>query len=310
MKLDYLAGGMLSNSGAAANGIIQSLNFQDKLTFRRTTVSIFEQLSYLPESIFGFGGLGAGAVPGGGGLGSNFIPGQTILTPRGQNLTNSSTLEIDRFLTARTSLTFVGGYSLLHYFDTNLLDYGDVTFQGGYNYQMTRKDTIALVYLFSGFRYSNFNQSINTHTASVSYGRRVTGRLAFQASAGPEIVQVSIPLAGGSQPTSGNLTTHVYWSAQSALQYQLRRAILGVSYSHGVNGGAGALAGSLADTVTGTASRQLSRAASGALNFGYSHNNGIQVGTPVPSNQIYNYWFGGVNAQPSVGPDIKCKSFL
>ena len=110
--------------------------------------------------------------------------------------------EFDEFLTARTSLTFVGGYSLLHYFDTALLDYGDATFQGGYNYQMSRKDTIAVSYLFSGFRYSNFNQSINTHTVAVSYGRRVTGRLAFQASAGPQIVFSRMPISG-SPETSG-----------------------------------------------------------------------------------------------------------
>ena len=52
MKLDYLGGGMLSNSGAAANGIIQSPSiFADKLTFRRTTLTIFDQAQLFARSL-------------------------------------------------------------------------------------------------------------------------------------------------------------------------------------------------------------------------------------------------------------------
>ncbi len=301
MRLGYLGGGLLSNSGTASNGVIQNLNFADTLSFRRTKLTVIEQASYLPEAAFGFGGLGVEALPVGGGLGAGFVPNQTILTPRGQDLTNASIIEVDRFLTPRTSLTFVGGYSLLHYFDTGLLNYGDVTFQGGYNYQITRNDTIALMYAFSGYRYRNFDQSIDSHTISVSYGRRVTGRLAFQVSAGPQVVFLRIPLSASSQPTNSGTTGHVYWSAQTALQYQLHHAQLGVSYSHGVSGGAGVLPGSLADIVTATASQPLTRTTTGIVNFGYSHNSGINIGVSTPSTQTYDYWFGGANLSRQMG---------
>jgi len=76
---------------------------------------------------------------------------------------------------------------------------------------------------------------------------------------------------------------------------------LGVSYIHGVNGGSGVLGGSLADTVTGTASRQLSRATSGSLNFGYSHNNGFSVGGSTPSSQSLNYFFSGATLSHEMG---------
>lgn len=300
MTLSYLGGGALSNSGTSSNGVIQHFDFEEKLSFRRWTVSIFDQVSYLPEASFGYGGLGASS-PGAGSLGAGFAPSQTILTPRGQDLTNASVVEVDRFLTARTSLTFVGGYSLLHYFDNGLLDYGDATFQGGYNYQMTRKDTIAVSYQFSGYRYSNFNQSINGHTVSVSYGRRVTGRLAFRVSGGPELAYSSVPITGSKGTTSASSFMQIYWTAQTGLQYQLRNAGLGVTYSHRVNGGSGVLAGSLADDVTATASRKLSRATSGVLNLGYSRNNGFGVGGPTPSNQTYSYWFGGATLSRQLG---------
>jgi hypothetical protein len=305
MKLDYLGGGMLSNTGTASNGIIQTLNFTDTLSFRRTTLTFINHVSYLPEAAFGFAGLGSGALPTGGSLSAGFEPAQSILTPRGQDLTNASIIEVNRALTSRTSLTFVGGYSLLHYFDTGsdngLLNYGDVNFQGGYNDQITRKDTISLIYGYSGFRYSNSDQSMDTHTISVAYSRRVTGRLAFQVTSGPQLVFSQFPVSGTAESANSGTTSQVYWSAQTALQYQLRQAQLGVTYYHGVSGGSGVLAGSLADTLAATASRQLSRTTTGVVDFGFSRNSGGNGAVPTPSKQTYDYWFGGANLSHQLG---------
>ena len=149
------------------------------------------------------------------------------MTAREQNVNNTFLTQLDVRLSGRSSLTFVGGYSLLHYFNSGNLSYGDLLFRGGYNYQMTRNDTIALIYQFSGIRYSNFDQSINLNTMHVSYGRRVTGRLAFQVAAGPEIAHFQTPItssvggAGSGSPTTSS-TTQLYWSLESSLQYALQ----------------------------------------------------------------------------------------
>ena len=172
-----------TGNSEASNGVVQELSFKDKYSFRRSTFSVFDQLRYLPESSFGFAGTAGVGLPGvgtGGGLGSGFTPGQSILTPEGQNLSNAFNVELDTKLTSRSSLTFVGGYSLVRYFGDNLSNYGDATFQAGYNYQLTRKDTVAVSYNFSAYRYSNVDQSLNLNTIQGSYGRRITGRLAFQ----------------------------------------------------------------------------------------------------------------------------------
>ena len=233
MLVSYTGGGMFSNGGQAENGIIQELGFQDKFTFRRSTFSVFEQLAYLPESSFGFAGTAGFGLPGGSGLGlgTGFTPGQSILTPRGQNLNSSTAIEFDTKLTPRSSLTFVGGYSLLHYFENNLANYGGLIFQAGYNYQLNRKDTVAVSYLFNGIRYNNLNQSINANTILGSYGRRVTGRLAFQIAAGPQFVSSTSPITN-STSTTGSGTSSVsalYWSLNSSLTYQFHRASLGAS---------------------------------------------------------------------------------
>ena len=297
LTLSYTGGGTISSGTEANNGIVQELGFTDKFTLRRWTITFLDQVSYLPESSFGYGGLGVTSIPGtgAGGIGSVFALDQTLLTGQGQNLANVFDTEADLFLTPRTSLTFVGGYSLLQYLDSDLLNSGVATARVGYNYLWTRKDTVAAIYTYSALRYSNFNQSIDEHTIQASYARRVTGRLAFQIAAGPQIVVFRIPITVGGSGTPATNSTELLWSLNTALQYQLRRIVLGLNYSHGVSAGSGVLAGSETDAVWVSATRQMSRTFSSGITSGYSRNNGLAVGTIIPASQTYNYWFVGAN---------------
>ena len=311
LSLFYSGGVSISNDGSSNNEVVQSLEFMEKLTYRRAAFSIVDQLSYLPEAAFGFqnAGVGIGIVPGTGSIGlqSGFQPQESILTAQGQRISNSFVPEMDVYLTGRSSLTFVGSYSLLHFFDNDLLDFQSGGVQAGYNYQMTRKDTIGFIYHFTAIRYTGFNQSINDNVFQLSYGRRITGKLAFQIGAGPEITSFATPIMGsgttgmGGTGTGGtgtmmpsSSTTDLYWSLNSSLRYQLRRTGLGVTYNHGVTGGSGVQAGSVTDTVNGNVSRQLSRRFNGLCSVGYSRNNGLTVGTPAlptaTQTQTYDYW--------------------
>jgi hypothetical protein len=299
MTLSYQVGGTISNNGSASNGVVQGLNFADRMVFRRETISVFEQLSYLPETSFGFGGLGGSgfggvSLPGAGGLGlaPGLTPDQTILTTQGgQILSNSVIVEGDSNLSARSSLTLLGGYSALHYFGTNQLDYGNVNGRIGYNRQVTRADTIGISYTYSGIRYKNIAQSIDNHVAQLSYGRRLTGRMAFQISGGPEFSIFSTPIVAntGAAPS----TSEMYWTLSTSLQYRLERTGLGATYFHGVSGGSGVLPGAVSDTVSATASRQLTRIVGSSFNFGYSRNAAVNVA--AVGSQAYNYWFGGAS---------------
>jgi len=300
LSMSYTSGGMLAHNLGVASGVVQELHFTDKFTFHRSSLSLFDELNYLPESALGFGGLAVPALPGGisPGLGSSFTPGQSLLlTGFGQNLGNAFATELDTFLTPRTSLTFVGGYSLLHFFDSDLLDFSGFNFRGGYNYQMTRKDSIAVLYTFNGIRYSNFNQFINEHTVQVSYGRRVTGRLAFQVAAGPQVATSRIPISGNAVSGAGTGTgtnfTEVYWSLSTALGWRAERTSLGLTYDHGATGGSGVLAGAITDVVTGGASRQVSRTFSNSIFGGYARNEGVALSSSQPLSHTYDYLFAG-----------------
>lgn len=322
LVVNYMGGGEISNDGEAGNSVLQQFGFNDKIAWRRTTLTLIDQLNYVPDISLGYGALSGLSLPGGGsvGLQQGFLPGQSILTPEGERLTNSFIVQDDTYLTPRTSLTFVGGYSLMHYYGDNLLNMGDAIFQGGYNYQMTRKDTFAVLYRFSGYRYSNIRQSINDNMVQVSYGRRLTGKLAFQVAAGPEITFLQFPLnqttttggtggsggsgSGGSGSTTSSSTRQIYWSLNSNLTYQLQNTGFQLSYSHGISGGSGVLAGAVGDFVNGTASRQLTRLLGGSLNVGYARNSGLNLFGTTPTNQTFGYWSAGAGLSRPFGRSL------
>jgi hypothetical protein len=307
LTLSYLGGGTIAIGGNAGSSTVHQMNVEEDLNWRRMKLSFIDQFAFLPEASFGYAGLGGGvALPGGGSIGlqPGLTPGDSILTARGNRATNSFLTQADFYLSPRGSITVAGGYSLLHYFDNNLIDFGDAIFQAGYNYQLTRKDSIAVFYRFSGYRYSGFNQSINDNSFQVSYGRRVTGRFSFQIQGGPDITFVTTPLTAATTttPASGGQTRELYWSLSTSATYQLQRVGLNASYLHGVSGGSGVLLGGIADTVSGGAGRQLTRQLSGNLGAGYSRNKGINAfnaaGAPP---QDFGYVYGSVGFDRTLG---------
>jgi hypothetical protein len=305
LTLNYTGGGMFSNDNSAASGDIQEAAFTERYSFRRAALSVFDQFNLLPESSLGFGGLGAATLPTNGTTtpGSALLVGSNVLTGRGQEISNNAGAELDTFLTPRTSLTFAGGYSLQHYYNDELLNYAGFNARAGYNYQMSRRDKLALIYTYSGFSYSSSSQSTNAHTMQLSYGRVITGKLAFQVAAGPQAILSTFTIAP-STGTAGQAvevsSTDISWSLNSSFQYQRRRYGLAASYNHGVNGGSGVLAGARTDVATGSITRQMSRTVSSGLVAGYSRNQGLP-GAGAQTNQLYSYWFGGINLSKPIG---------
>ena len=303
MTLSYAGGGMYSTgNNNLGTGVTQELSFADKVTYRRSIFSVFDQTSYLPQSSFGFGGLGVQLPTSGTTTNLEFNPGQSALTGWGQTLNNSTALELDELLTPRSSLSFSGGYSLLHYFDSDLFNYGMVNARAGYNYQVTQRNSLAISYTFGDSRYSDLNESLGEHTLQASFGRVVNGKLSFQVGAGPQVVvphssPMAVGIPGGfalpAQP-------QILWSLDTSLQYQQRRYGMGLSYSHGVGGGSGVLVGGKMDMVSGSLTRQMSRTFSSGFTAGYSRTAGLP-GSGAAANQLYDYWFGGINLTRPIG---------
>ena len=309
LTLGYLGGGTFSNDGSVGNSVVQELDFVEKLAWRRAVFSLLDNMRYLPETAFGFGGTGAVGIggvslPAGGTLTlqPGLSPEGTILTTQGQQINNSSIVEMDLNLTPRSSVTLLGGYSFLHFLDNDLLNVNDTIAQAGYNYQFTRSDTVAVLYRFNEYSYTGFSQRIRDNVAQLSYARRVTGRLAFQVAAGPDYALFHTPiLTGSSGATSSSRLT---WSLASSLTYQLKRGSLGLSYSHGVAGGSGVLSGSIGDRLEASVTRELSRTTNFRIDGGYARNGALAVPGFSTFNQNYNYWFGGANLNRPVGRSV------
>jgi hypothetical protein len=309
LVLTYLGGASLSSDGGTSNGIVQQLEVLDRFTFRRYSIIVADQFGYLPEADFGYSGLGTLiSTTGGGanlGLQTGLSPNQSILTSQGQRISNAAFGEIDRYLTPRSSLTFVGSYGVLRFIDNDFLDSQETIFQVGYNYQLSRNNSIAVSYGFDAFRYSNGVQSINNNSFEFHFARRVTGKLAFQIAGGPSIAFSNIAISGSTTPSGGTGSgptnaTQVFWVLDAIATYQLRRVSLSASYTHGVTGGSGVLAGSVTDNLTGSVSRQLTRNLNATFAGGYSRNTGVALptsSTPVvtEAGQTYDYWFASAN---------------
>jgi hypothetical protein len=297
LTLSYLGGGLISNDGSAKNSVVQQFGLGEKLALGRSTFSLFDVVNQLPETSFGFSLPGSSVrLPGGQGLSLEpiFTPNQSILTTRGQRVGNATVLELDRALTSKSSLTFVGGYSLLRFLDNaGFLDFSEVTAQGGYDRQVTRHNSVALLYRFSELRFSGTIQPIDAHTAQLSFGRR-DGRFAFRLAGGPAVsfFQTASP-AGSSTPTSSS--RQVYWTLDTSTTYQTGRTVFGLTYDRSLSGGAGILPGAITDQVSGSFNSQFSKVLIGGMSGGYARNKGLISPLTPTSAQLYNYWFGRVN---------------
>jgi hypothetical protein len=298
LDLGYLGGGTFSDNGSVGNSVVQELNVAEKLTARRAVFSFIDTMAYLPETGFGYGGIGGLSV-GGLALQPGLNPQGTILTTRGQQIDNSFVAQVNFSLSRRSSITLLGGDGLLRYFDNNLLDVDSYYGQAGYNYQFTPTDTLSFFYRYSEYSYGGFNQKIHDNVVQATYAKRLTGRLAFQIGAGPDYATFQTPVLNGNGTTT--TSSELTWSLSTSLSYQVKRGSLGAGYFHGVSGGSGVLSGSLSDTFSGNASRQLARTWNLGMNGGYSRNRALAIPGFQTYNTDYNYWFGGANLNHPLG---------
>jgi hypothetical protein len=305
LSVNYLGGGVLSRY-SNEDAPIQQLMLGEKVTWRRAAISLFDQFGYFPEAVSQVN------LPASLDLTSNrqtslqpvFLPNQSIATTLGQELNNTFVGELDVNPTLRSSLTFLGSYSVARFFQADLLDLNDAILQAGFNHQLTRNNNVAVLYRFTGFRFTNFYQPMDGHEVQLAFGRRIAGRLAFQLSAGAELAIFHTAMVTDSSASAApNIAVlrRIYGTADSAITYEVRRTALKLGYDHGLTDGAGFLAGAITDQIYGSADHQLSRTFTGELIGGYAINRGV-IATPTQAtNQLYRNWFAGATISHALG---------
>lgn len=300
LSANYSGGGFSSSDPVQGNGQYHQLATAFEVDQRRWQLLLVNQFSYLPESAFGFGGTSGLAFPGIMGtlavplpaLQSTFVPGQTILTANGPRYSNTTAVQLTYAVSPRGSITLAGVYGALHFIDPGNVNSHSEILNAGYNYAITRKDTVGLAYVFSAYRYPGNPQAIGDHVGQFVYGRKITGRLALKLAGGPEVSTFRIPIGGSTQKISG--------AGSAALTYAFARSGVELSYTHGVSPGSGVFTGSTLDQANATWSRPLTRAWNGRVNFGYAKNRRILSASGLTSPS-YDAWLAGAKLSRALG---------
>jgi hypothetical protein len=290
LVLNYSGGGYFSTDNEG-NGTYQQLGFVQSFDYRRWQLQFFDEFAYLPTSQFGFGGLSGIGTPGIGGslspvpplLNGVYLPNQTILLSNGPRYSNSFAAQANFTVSPRGSITLIGSYGLLRFTNPGNIDNDDEIGSVGYNYALTKKDSLGVLYRFTAYHFTGLSQAIGDHAFNVAYGRKITGRLGLGLFAGPEITTFRVPI--------GTTTQQTNLSLGASLTYGFEWGGVSLGYNHGTNGGSGILTGAIGDNINASATRRITRVWNARANFGYGREHAFAVvGTPAPS--FNNYYLG------------------
>jgi hypothetical protein len=229
-----------------------------------------------------FGGLFTGGLTGGGlsaglpGLGQNsvlnsiqplLLPNQTIETGPVRQLSDTVLGEADYAFSRRTTLTVVGSYSLMRYFISGYISSNDARGRIGYNYALSAKNNLAVTYDHDRANFNGSSSLLQSDLVQLAFGRKVTGRLAFQVAAGPEILRL--------HNLGSSNTQQLSWSAFSTVNYSLTHNHYTLLYSHAATSGSGVFVGSNTDTITAGVTHDFTRFWSVSVNGGYAMNRNL-----------------------------------
>jgi hypothetical protein len=301
--VEFIGGGSIYNHHSELNSTSEQFGISHSYQGRRWSFLFDDRASYLPESPYGYGGFGFMGALGqdlGGASGSNlsnlnpaFSSSQTLLTGRGPRVLNTTVGQMQYKVGSRSSITLSGSYGLLHFREPGFIDTRNSYILFGYNHSISARDNVGVSYGYSMLRYHNLPQSVDTHLLQITYGHRVSGRLAVHFGAGPQFLVIKNPISGSSTSNS--------WAASSSLDYQHKRQAISLSYNRGTNNGGGVLIGAITDDVRASWSTEFARRWSWSLSPGYAHNRSLSQTTAGNAEIIFNTEYAEVSLSRKFG---------
>ena len=299
VSAEYTGGGQFQTVNNNLNSSFHRLGLTYRAGLGRWSLALIDHMQFANEA--GFGGIGGAGSPfrlGGvgayaGNLNQLLVPSQSIYTNRGARISNTFTGEVQYAASRRSSLTVSGSYGLLHFLDPGFVDNRSTSFQVGYNRVLTAADSLGLSYGLNMLRFGGTDDRVNNHNIHLTYGRQLTGRLALQIGAGPQINAFSNTVNGSD--------TVLSWSLQSSLLYKAQPGNLSVSYNYGVTGGSGVFLGARTHAVQLAFNRQLSRMWSGGVFTGYAHNSQLAQTAITTAGRSFNTWYTRASVNRPLG---------
>jgi len=328
LALDYIGGGGYFNAKGLGGKLIQQMDLDQKITWKRGQLSLRDSFSYLPEGNFGgaYGSLGSFGI---GSLGSlpstGFQTGESLgalgETPR---IFNGSAIDVVQELSPKSAITAMGGYAFTHFYGVdvetgdNFLNSSEASGFVGYDRSLTSHTQVAVAFGMQGFDFSLIKTRIETKVAQVFYGHRISGKMDFVAAAGPEFIHLDFPitvcsnpllppalcaLGGGTLATEGFVSNRLGVAGRAQLRYRFTKTTADLSYARIVTSGSGLFAGAQSDVVRVGLARQLSRVWGAFADVGFSRNSheapdGGLLG--VPGN-VFETGFAGAALHRQLG---------
>ena len=221
-----------------------------------------------------------------------FLPSENINTGQAMRYRNAVLGQAEYSFSRRSAFTMAASYGLLHFDVPGFQNSEMLNAQAGYDYSLDPSNSIAFLGNYGKINYLGTGKSTRDYGGALAYGRKITGRVAFQIAAGPEEIRMFVP--GG----AGNFNL-LFVAVNSALTYQRRRSSFSFDFVRGLNSGSGVFIGATSDAASASARYQFSRNWSGSITGGYSLNYSL-VPSGATSTQ-FNNWFAGANIGRSLG---------
>jgi hypothetical protein len=310
-SLTYVGGGAFYSSGTLGSAQIHQLDASQRVRWRTGQLTIRDSFSYLPEGLFGYtsyggvGGYSGISTPGtgmfGAGLGGFFGSGQFVSLGQESRVTNVAIADVTQSLSPRSSVTVAGSYGLVHFINDNtgFINSGQTVAQAGYDYRLSRRDQIGVIYGYQSFRYpAVVGTEFSTQILNILYGHRISGRMDLVVGGGPQFTHIKNVFTGSVNQISG--------SGRAALRYRLTHASVSLAYYHANTSGSGFFGGARSDVAVASLSRPFGRLWSATFDVGYNHGSRI---APTPSGigigaKSYSYAYLGGTAHRVLGRDF------
>jgi hypothetical protein len=274
---------------------IHRLGVTQSLQRGRWALGLVDNLTFLPESPFGFAGFAGFESVGAGVGGAGFInanpllePNQTISTGSSRRISNVGMTQMTYEAGRRSSISATAAYGTLNFLGSGFINSNYWLFLGGYHFYLGRIDTLSIAYVHNFTRFNIRNRALPLASgeslgrgALLSYGRRLTGKLSLQLSGGPIFTEVAQP--------QGGIAKSTLLSTYDSLVYQYRTNDVNFSFMRNSTGGSGVLFGAKTDVVQLALDRQISRSFNGTLEVGHAFNQSlgrtVQAGQSAGSTQ-------------------------
>ena len=296
---NYSGGDTLSQA-PQPSGQFHNVSVSEEINWARWRVSLRDFFVLAPGAAFTGQGMG------GPGLVDQFIaanqnsvttiaqgfsPSQTIQTGQANRYVDTALGEVEYSFSRRSAVTVTASYGLLHFIDPGYVSSHMVNVQGGYDYLLDSKNSVAVLGSYADISYTGTSTSTTDYKAQFAYGRKITGRLAFQAEGGPEEIRATGTLNGNFQIVTGTVN--------SSLKYERRRTGTGVTFSRGLTNGSGVFLGAVSDVFAGFVHHDFTRTLNGTITSGYAFNKAL---APAGVSAIsFTDWFFGASMNRRIG---------